>query len=202
MMTNRTARGNRVGLAVTGLVLLTAGGYVLARSLGAFGSTQARQPVYTDAEAGWIRTTIWIWLAVAAVGVMIAILALRWLIVQLRTERLNRLIVDTDAGAVDVADVAVGRTDLPAGALSTAVGSEIQTYPGVRSVHAYLTGDPDQPQLNLNVTVDPDVDVPRVRRRIVDEAVAHARTALDTPDLATQLRLTVARPTRDHRNYI
>jgi hypothetical protein len=89
MMTNRTARGNRVGLAVTGLVLLTAGGYVLARSLGAFGSTQARQPVYTDAEAGWIRTTIWIWPAVAAVGVMIAILALRWLIVQLRTERLN-----------------------------------------------------------------------------------------------------------------
>ena len=202
MMTNRTARGNRVGLAVTGLVLLTAGGYVLARSLGAFGSTQARQPVYTDAEAGWIRTTIWIWLAVAAVGVMIAILALPWLIVQLRTERLNRLIVDTDAGAADVADVPVGRTDLPAGALSTAVGSEIQTYPGVRSVHAYLTGDPDQPQLNLNVTVDPDVDVPRVRRRIVDEAVAHARTALDTPDLATQLRLTVARPTRDHRNYI
>jgi len=56
--------------------------------------------------------------------------------------------------------------------------------------------------MNLNVTVDPDVDVPRVRRRIVDEAVAHARTALDTPDLATQLRLTVARPTRDHRNYI
>jgi len=187
MMTNRTARGNRVGLAVTGLVLLIAGGYVLARSLGAFGSTQARQPVYTDAEAGWIRTTIWIWLAVAAVGVMIAILALRWLIVQLRTERLNRLIVDTDAGAVDGADVAVGRTDLPAGALSTAVGSEIQTYPGVRSVHAYQTGDPD---------------VPRVRRRIVDEAVAHAPTALDTPDLATQLRLTVARPTRDHRNYI
>jgi hypothetical protein len=53
--------------------------------------------------------------------------------------------------------------------------------------------------MNLNVTVDPDVDVPRVRRRIVDEAVAHARTALDTPDLATQLQLTVARPTRDHR---
>ena len=86
------------------------------------------------------------------------------------------------------ADVAGGRTDPPAGALSTAVGSEIQTYPGVRSVHAYLTGDPDQPQMNLNVTVDPDVDVPRVRRRIVDEAVAHARTALDTPDLATQLK--------------
>ena len=120
---------------------------------------------------------------------------------QLRTERLNRLIVDTDPSGPGAADVAVGRTDPPAGALSTAVGSEIQTYPGVRS-DAHLTGDPDQPQMNLNVTVDPDVDVPRVRRRIVDEAVAHARTALDTPDLATQLKLTVARPTRDHRNYL
>ena len=109
--------------------------------------------------------------------------------------------MDTDPSGPGAADVAGGRTDPPAGALSTAVGSEIQTYPGVRSVHA-LTGDPDQPQMNLNVTVDPDVDVPRVRRRIVDEAVAHARTALDTPDLATQLKLTVARPTRDHRNYL
>ena len=134
-------------------------------------------------------------------GRCFSILALRWLIVQLCTERLNRLIVDTDPSGPGAADVAGGRTDPPAGALSTAVGSEIQTYPGVRS-DAHLTGDPDQPQMNLNVTVDPDVDVPRVRRRIVDEAVAHARTALDTPDLATQLKLTVARPTRDHRNYL
>src|SRR5450755_4812217 len=41
-------------------------------------------------------------------------LALRWLIVQLRTERLNRLIVDTDPSGPGAADVAVGRTDLPA----------------------------------------------------------------------------------------
>jgi len=201
MMTNRTARGNRVGLAVTGLVLLIAGGYVLARSLGAFGSTQARQPVYTDAEAGWIRTTIWIWLAVAAVGVMIAILALRWLIVQLRTERLNRLIVDTDPSGPGAADVAVGRTDLPAGALSTAVGSEIQTYPGVRSVHA-LTGDPDQPQMNLNVTVDPDVDVPRVRRGSSTRPSPTHAPPWTPPTWPPNSKLTVARPTRDHRNYL
>src|SRR5664279_5549174 len=50
---------------------------------------------------------------------------------------LNRLIVNTDPSGPGAADVAVGRTDPPAGALSTAVGSEIQTDPGVRSVHAH-----------------------------------------------------------------
>ena len=38
MNTARTARGNRLGLALTGLVLLIGGGYLITRSLGGFGS--------------------------------------------------------------------------------------------------------------------------------------------------------------------
>ena len=37
MNTARTARGNRLGLALSGIVLLAGGGYLIARSLGAFG---------------------------------------------------------------------------------------------------------------------------------------------------------------------
>lgn len=200
-MTGRTAHGNRLGLGLTGFVLLAGGGYVLARSLGAFGPAQAQQILYILNVATWITNNTWVWIAVAAAGAIIAILALRWLAVQFRSERLRRLIADTDSTS-GVGELTAGRTVLPASALSTAVGREIQDYPGVRSVRAHLTGDPDQPQLNLTVTVDPEADVPRIRRRIVDEAVAHARTTLDAPDLATQLRLAVARPTRDRRNYI
>jgi hypothetical protein len=62
-----------------------------------------------------------------------SILALRWLIVQLRTERLNRLIVDTDPSGPGAADVAVGRTDLPAR----------------RAVHRGRFGNPDLPRSSL-----------------------------------------------------
>ena len=71
---------------------------------------------------------------------------------------------------------------LPANALTTAVGEEIRNYPGVRAVTAYLVGDPDQPELHAIITLAADADVPGIRRRIVSEAVAHARMTLDAPE--------------------
>ena len=199
-MSGRTARGNRVGLGLTGLVLLAAGGYALTRSLGWFGPAQATEPLYPAEVATWLHANTWIWLIIAALGVIIGVLAVRWLLVQLRTERLHRVVVDLDPDSTGY--LAAGSSVLPSAALTTAVSQEIQTYPGVRAVRSYLTGAPDQPQLNLNVTLDAAADAPRIRARIVTEAVAHARTTLDNPGLPTQLRLSVARPTRDRRNFI
>ena len=200
-MTDRTARGNRVGLAVTGFVLVAAGGYGLARSLGAFGAEPAGTVLYIPAVGAWVEGNSWVWLAVAALGVVLAILAARWLAVQFRSDRLNRLIADIDptAGATRLA---AGLTVLPANALTAAVGEEIRNYPGVRSVTAYLIGDPDQPELHAIITLAADADVPGIRRRIVSEAVAHARTTLDAPDMPTQVLVAVARPRRDRRHYI
>ena len=65
-----------------------------------------------------------------------------------------------------------------------------------------IAGRPDQPELRVDVTVDPDADLTRLRTRITDEAIAHARTALDTPKLPTQLRLAVGRRARTKNNYI
>lgn len=196
--TTRTARGNRIGLALTGLLLLVVGAYLLARSLGAFGSGQVADPVYGDAAAGWVHDQRpWLWLALAAAAVILAVLVIRWLLVQFRSDTLNRVALDTDTN-----DRGAGRSELPAGAITTAVGKEIDSYPGVRKVHAALAGHPDQPELRLKVTVDPDVDLARVRRRITGEALAHARTALDTGALPTQLRLIVGRRAQPKRNEI
>lgn len=197
--TARTARGNRLGLALTGIVLLAGGGYLTARSLGAFGTAQAQEPVYSDAAAGWIHDQRpWLWIVLAVLAVILAVLAIRWLLKQLRTDSLNRVALDTDSAT----DRGSGRADLPAGALTSAVGEEIDSYPGVSKVHAALTGKPDQPELRLKVTIDPDADLARVRRRITGEALAHARTALDTDHLPTQLRLTVGRRAKPKRNEI
>ena len=209
----RTARGNRIGLGVVGVLLLAAGGYTLARSLGAFGREQADAPVYSERTASWIHAQQpWIWITLAALGVIVALLALRWLLVQFRTERLGRIAMDTDlgpepdghpddGGAVGGA-VGAGRTTLPTNALTGAIGQEIDSYPGVRAVTVHVAGRPDRPELRLEVTIDADADPARIRTRIVDEAIAHAKLALDTQFLPTQLLLAVNRPPRNVRTYI
>lgn len=193
--TRRTARGNRIGLGLLGLVLLVAGGAVVIRATGLLGGLlgPAGEPVYNDATAGWVHDQRpWLWLAIAAVGVLIALLALRWLAVQLRTDRLGRLMLDTDdPGAPDS-----GRTDVPAGVVTTAVGQEVDAYRGVQKVRVVLTGRPDRPELRLVVTAHPDADLSRLRRRITGEALAHARSALDTDRLTTHLQLIVGRRVR------
>lgn len=199
MNTARTARGNRLGLALTGIVLLAGGGYLTARSLGVFGTAQAQEPIYPDAAAGWIHDQRpWLWIVLAVLAVILAVLVIRWLLMQLRSDSLNRVALDTDS----TIDRGSGRADLPAGALTSAVGEEIDSYPGVSKVHASLAGKPDQPELRLKVTIDPDADLARVRRRITGEALKHARTALDTDHLPTQLRLTVGRRAKPKRNEI
>jgi len=216
-MSSKTARGNRIGLGVVGVLLLAAGAYVLARSLGAFGTEQADAPVYSERTASWIHAQQpWIWIAFAAVGVIVALLALRWLLVQLRTERLGRIAMDTDLGADPpytddreytadpdyCDDPGAGRTSLPTSALTAAIGQEIDAYPGVRAVTVHVAGRPDLPELRLEVTIDADADPARIRTRIVEEAIAHAKAALDTEFLPTQLLLAVNRPPRNVRTYI
>lgn len=197
----RTTRGNRIGLGLLGLVLLITGGAIVIRATGLFGGAlgPAGDPVYSDATAGWVHDQRpWLWLMIAAVGVLAALLAVRWLLVQLRSDRLGRLMVDTDHRDLP----ASGRADVPAGVVTTAVGQEVDAYRGVQRVRVALTGRPDQPELRLTVTADPDTDLSRLRRRIIDEALAHARTALDTDRLTTHLQLIVGRRARVKGNQI
>jgi hypothetical protein len=207
MNTARTARGNRLGLALTGLVLLIGGGYLITRSLGAFGSRQAQDPIYSAGTAGWIHDQRpWFWVVLTAYAVILAALLIRWLLAQLRSDSLNRIALDTDTdtstGRGSGSGSGSGRAGLPAAALTAAVGAEIDSYPGVSKVRASLAGRPDRPELRLRVTIDPDADLARVRRRITGQALADARTALDTEHLPTQLRLTVGRRARPKRHEI
>ena len=140
----------------------------------------------------------WLWLTIAALAVVVGILALRWLLVQLRSDSLGRVVVDSDR----TGEPGSGRADLPTQAIAGAVGREIDTYPGISRVHAGLTGRPDEPELRLRITVDPDADLAMVRRRITGEAIRNARTALDAEQLPTRLQLIVGRRARPRRTEI
>ena len=96
--TARTARGNRIGLGLTGvLVLLAGGGYLVARSFGAFGQAgrgprlrRAAPPTgCTTSDPGCgspsPRSASSRWSC-----------SVRWLLVQLRSDSLSRIAVDAD----------------------------------------------------------------------------------------------------------
>ena len=72
--TARTARGNRVGLGLIGILLLAAGGYLTARSLGRLRTRAGRPtPIYSTGAADWVhQQRPWLWITLAAVAVLAA----------------------------------------------------------------------------------------------------------------------------------
>ena len=183
-----TRRANRGVLALIGLVLLVAGAAGIAAGVGGFGDTFRTTKVIDQDYRDWVAAHDWFWLAVAAGSILIALLALRWLLAQASTTRVSHLDLESDRGA--------GRTVLSGGAVTSAVAGEIEGYRGVAGASAYLLGSRGAPTLLLRATLDGRGDPAEVRRRIQDDAVAHARHALDKPDLPVRLELRLAGNTR------
>lgn len=182
-MDRRTARGNRIGLAIVGVLLVAGGGAALARGLGVFAAPfglPAAQPLLNGAERRFAQDHAWFWYVVAAVAVIIALLAIRWLLVQTRSGALRRLRVQGDAG---------GRTHMPARAATRAVTDELSAHAGIARAAAVLTGSPSAPRLRLNVTADRDCDWPHVRGVLNGEALAHLRQALELDDLPARVHV-------------
>lgn len=177
---------DRALIALLGLLLLAGGVLTLVRSLDGFGPRLADDPLLSGAETRFVeRNSPWPELAAVAVAVLLALLALRWLFRQLRTQRVGLMDLEPDPRR--------GATTLHASAVTTAVRDEIEGYRGVRSASARLLNDPRLPDLLLQVDLDPRADIAATRTRIEQEAVAHTRQALGLPDLPTRLTLRPAR---------
>jgi hypothetical protein len=181
-----TTRANRVGLAVTGLILflggLTAavrGASFVPHHLGA-----ANVPVIGRFIRAFADANLWFWIALAALAVAIGVLALSWLGAQARrpTLRSIRLEPDTRHGA----------TTLSAHAITDALEDDLNAHPHVRRATAGLTGSRSRPHLLLGVTVAPDAD-PAATRSSIHEAVERARRVLGNDDQPATVRIRVSR---------
>ena len=87
-------RGSRPPRAATllALLLLVGAGFGLALRFGVFGTARANQPLLLPAARRFAhRNTGWFWLVLAAVVVVLALLALRWLLQQVGTDRVREL---------------------------------------------------------------------------------------------------------------
>jgi hypothetical protein len=179
-MSRRANVINRVVLAVLGLLLLTAGGLGLALSVGAFGESRADNPVLPQEVRTFPDGRAWFWWAVTGVLLLIAVLALLWLLNQLKTDRTSRLDLTTNARD--------GYTTLHTSALTNALEGETLGVPGVTSVSANVREHRGK-HLILRVELAESADIDGVRTRLENEMVAHLREGVGDPRFPVTIEL-------------
>lgn len=179
-MTTGVNRLNRVVLTVLGLVLSIGAAAGLALGAGAFGAQDARRPLLESEVSDYVNRTPWFWWVVAVCSVIVALLALSWMLAQARTDRIRR--VELAAGDPDNATV------VHTGAVTEAVEQEVGSYLGVTSTSARLRGERAH-RLDLIVGVGPAADLTELRDRLQQQTVVNVRRVLDTPDLPVHVQL-------------
>ena len=177
-------RLNAAVLIVLALVLLGVGGYGLARGYGAFGDTQADDPILSGDVRDFVsRNSDWFWPLAAVLSLLVAWLGLRWLLAQLSTATVGHLPVRADGP---------GRTELLGSGATSALARDIEEYPGVRSASARLVGDHPVPEVSVTIDVHDDADIAAIRGRIEEHALVRFRTALELTKLRSQVHLRLA----------
>lgn len=186
-MSTRVDTVNRTVLVLLGLLLVAPGALGLVAAAGGRGPDLGSAPVLPDALREVAADTWWFWPAVGAACLVVAALALRWLLAQLRTDHVGEMDLTDDPRE--------GVTVLDGAAVATALTAEVAELPGVSGASARLR-DRRGALVDLRVDLDARADVALVRERIESEVVPHLRQALDQPDLPVTVELRPGRSTR------
>ncbi|GAA5041942.1 hypothetical protein GCM10023259_011160 [Thermocatellispora tengchongensis] len=175
-----TARGNRLGLTLLGLVLLAGGGYALARGLGAFGALRAMERIAGPREIVFFARSPWIWWVIAAVALILALLALRWLLVQARRDAPTGLRLAEGPGGV---------TEVESSGVANALESDVTEHPAVLRARAAVTGTGAEPGVRLRMVADEEAPVDELRHHLGARAIPRMRESLEVEHLPAEVRL-------------
>ncbi|OKK08597.1 hypothetical protein AMK26_06345 [Streptomyces sp. CB03234] len=175
---------NRVVLGLAGAVLVCAGGAVLAAGLdlGVPSWWPWRGPDAVLLSESARRR--WGWVVVIAVLAAVVLLALGWLLAQLRRPRLDEVLVDSRDG-----DSAV----LRGRALEGAVEAEAEAVDGVSRARVRLTGRRTAPSARVSMLLEPHASPAEALSRLRDGALKHARDSAGLPSLPTEAHLRAAK---------
>jgi hypothetical protein len=177
----RADRLNRVVLTILGLLLLAAGVTGLLVGLGVFGADAATNRVLAPDVEPWVeRNADWFWPAVALVAVLLALLALRWVVQQLRTDRVGDLDLTVERDR--------GETRVDAGAVTDALVASVEELPGVDSASSRLLSRHGSRTLLLQVRLADRADARAVRSALAAGPLTELRQVLGT-DTAPRLRV-------------
>ncbi|MEV0312199.1 hypothetical protein ACGFJC_34630 [Nonomuraea fuscirosea] len=192
-MNRKTGRGNRLGLALVGLVLAVLGGSALARGLGAFSRdwAAADTPVVDGNVVGFFaRNSPWIWWLVALAGLVVAVLGLRWLVVQGRREARGRLRVEGGPSGV---------TEVSPGGMERAVAADVATSPAVLSADANVRCPRGHPEVRLRLVADESAPMGELAEHLTTVALPHMRDALDRDQVPALARVSLEPSPSPHR---
>lgn len=188
------AKTNRVLLALLGLVLLGGGLLALAGGADIYRRWNLTPP------ADWPLTTPqdvlvpradqtrwtgqgWWWPTVIAGLALLMLLALLWLLSQVRRRRPRHVsAADTPQQAVALSDHVLG----------DALATDLDMLPGIRRTQARVFGPSTRPQTWINLTLNPG-STPRHVLPDVRDAVERARRSTGWDELPASVRLSVAR---------
>ncbi|PFG38945.1 hypothetical protein ATJ97_1437 [Georgenia soli] len=190
-MSTGPGRANRVILALLGVLLLAGGviGLLLSYALLDRPATGPVLPLQVRTFAG---QNPWFWWILAVAALLVALLGLRWLLAQARTNRVAALDLTTDPRD--------GITTVPAGVITDAVEKEATSIAGVEGATARLRSHGGGSRLDLTATLAHRADLAQVRARLEGEVVPHVRQVLGRPDLPVLIELQPeARPARRFR---
>ncbi|MEE1930624.1 alkaline shock response membrane anchor protein AmaP [Streptomyces sp. TRM 70351] len=186
---------NRVLLALTGLALLGLGLAALAAAFDLYGRVGVTPPdgyawrspdevLLTAADRTQWRAEDWWWPVVFAVLGLLVLLALWWLVAQLRSRRLGTVRVDTGDGA---------GARVRGAALEDAMAAEAEDQHGVGRARVTLTGRRGSPRARVGLLLEPEARPARVVRELRARALEHARTSAGLAALPAQVRLRASR---------
>ncbi|WP_322770634.1 alkaline shock response membrane anchor protein AmaP [Frankia sp. Cr1] len=178
--TPRVDRVNRVVFVLLGLVCLGGGIVALLAGRGVFGDDVTDRPALTATNRAFAADHGWFWPVVGAATALVVVLALAWLWLQRSTG---------DLAGLYVVDDTFGRVRVNARAFTSAVESELAAAAGAQQVRARLLHKEKDPLLRVVVTMEPDINVSRLRADIEQVVLPHARGALSRADLATEVQL-------------
>ncbi|MGA4799633.1 alkaline shock response membrane anchor protein AmaP [Streptomyces lavendulocolor] len=175
---------NRIVLGLAGAVLLCVGGAALAAGLdlGVPSWWPWRGPdavVLTDSAR-----TRWDWPVVVAVLAVLVLLALWWLVAQLRRHRLAEVLVDSRDGESAV---------LRGRALEGVAEAEAEALDGVSRARVRLTGRRTAPSARVSLLLEPHVSPDEALSRLRDGALRHARESAGLAQLPAEAQLRAAK---------
>ncbi|MFG2196679.1 alkaline shock response membrane anchor protein AmaP [Streptomyces sp. NPDC048639] len=195
------ARVNRTLLALAGVVLLGGGLLILAGGFDVYRHLNLNPP------SGWPLTAPndvllsradrtawtgqgWWWPTVIAGLAIVLLLALWWLLAQMRQRHPGRMPVGGPRPQQGV--------QLRDDALSDTLAAEAGHLPGVQDAAARMTGRPAHPEARVRLTLDPDGAPGPALTQLWHGPVARARRSTGWEQLPTSVQVRVARQ-KPHR---
>ncbi|MFF4757713.1 alkaline shock response membrane anchor protein AmaP [Streptomyces sp. NPDC001212] len=188
---------NRSLLALAGLVLLGGGLLILFAGFGVYRRHDLVPPVGwplttpddvllgSADRARWSSQGWWWWPAVIAALALVALLALGWLLAELRRRHPGALSVGGTPPQEGV--------ELRDRALSDAIAAEAGALPGVEHAAVRITGRPADPRTRVRLTLTPQRAPGAALDALCEGPLRTAHRSTGIPDIPTEVRLQVAR---------